>query len=476
MSRYRMPSRRVARAGACGLVAIGAFAAISTAHDEDWRKFAALGNPFHGPKMTKANGGAAIAAGGFPSENVELLAWIPLNKMPGNQLAANDCWGYVSPSGREYAIACGWEGIIYYDITDPGDPQEVGYVPGPALPWHDVKVIGSFAYGVSEGGLGIQVMDLTNIDAGMVVHVGDFEIGGHSTTHNIIANPDSGYIYLAGANIENGGLVAVDVSEPASPQLVGSWSTMYVHDAQVVTYTEGPYAGREIAFCAAGFNGGGTDSGLRIVDVTDKADMFLVGEIEYEGAAYSHQCWLSEDRQYLYLNDEADESNGIVPSTTTRVFDVSDLSNPTFVSDFTNGAAAIDHNHYVHNGLLFQSNYHNGLRVWDLADPAAPTEVAYFDTFPENDSAGFAGTWSNYPFFPSGTVIVNDGIRGLFILDVIVDTCAPDFNGDGSLDILDFVAFQNAFQAGDESADFNGDGVLNILDFVDFQNAFQAGC
>jgi len=54
--------------------------------------------------------------------------------------------------------------------------------------------------------------------------------------------------------------------------------------------------------------------------------------------------------------------------------------------------------------------------------------------------------------------------------------CGGDFNGDGSLDILDFVAFQNAFTGGDESADCDGDGALNILDFVCFQNLFQAGC
>jgi hypothetical protein len=50
-------------------------------------------------------------------------------------------------------------------------------------------------------------------------------------------------------------------------------------------------------------------------------------------------------------------------------------------------------------------------------------------------------------------------------------------NGDGVLDILDFVAFQQAFVAGDSSADCDGDGELsNPLDFVCFQRAFAAGC
>jgi uncharacterized membrane protein len=59
---------------------------------------------------------------------------------------------------------------------------------------------------------------------------------------------------------------------------------------------------------------------------------------------------------------------------------------------------------------------------------------------------------------------------------LMVPTCTADFNGDGALNILDFVALQGAFQNGDASADINGDGDLNILDFVAFQGLFQAGC
>lgn len=54
--------------------------------------------------------------------------------------------------------------------------------------------------------------------------------------------------------------------------------------------------------------------------------------------------------------------------------------------------------------------------------------------------------------------------------------CDADINGDGSLDILDFIALQNAFKSGDLEADIDGDGKLSILDFVAYQNLFQAGC
>ena len=54
--------------------------------------------------------------------------------------------------------------------------------------------------------------------------------------------------------------------------------------------------------------------------------------------------------------------------------------------------------------------------------------------------------------------------------------CPADFDGDGLLTIFDFLAFQNAFDAGDIASDCDGDGSLTIFDFLCFQNAFAAGC
>jgi hypothetical protein len=50
-----------------------------------------------------------------------------------------------------------------------------------------------------------------------------------------------------------------------------------------------------------------------------------------------------------------------------------------------------------------------------------------------------------------------------------------DVNADLNVNILDFVALQQAFVGGDAKGDFNQDGMLNILDFVHYQVAF-VGC
>jgi hypothetical protein len=54
--------------------------------------------------------------------------------------------------------------------------------------------------------------------------------------------------------------------------------------------------------------------------------------------------------------------------------------------------------------------------------------------------------------------------------------CRADYNGDGVVNILDFLSFSNDFQAGAPGADINGDGVLNILDFAAFVQIAAAGC
>jgi len=78
--------------------------------------------------------------------------------------------------------------------------------------------------------------------------------------------------------------------------------------------------------------------------------------------------------------------------------------------------------------VAYQANYTSGLRLVDVSNIASGTgsELAYFDTYPEDDKtcdadsicgvAEYNGAWNVYPFFSSGTLIVTDIDRGLFVL------------------------------------------------------------
>jgi hypothetical protein len=67
--------------------------------------------------------------------------------------------------------------------------------------------------------------------------------------------------------------------------------------------------------------------------------------------------------------------------------------------------------------MMYQSNYESGLRVVDISDRENPKQVGFFDTVPiGTDAPGFGGSWSNYPFFQSGNVLMTSGAEGLFIV------------------------------------------------------------
>ena len=104
--------------------------------------------------------------------------------------------------------------------------------------------------------------------------------------------------------------------------------------------------------------------------------------------------------------------------TRTYVIELTDLDDPNYlyVHEGTNNAT--DHNLYVKGNLVYEANYKSGLRILEFDDLTIDTlvEVAFFDTYPDDDLTGFSGAWNVYPFFPSGTLIVSDIDRGLFVL------------------------------------------------------------
>jgi choice-of-anchor B domain-containing protein len=396
-------------------LALLALTPVLPAHEDDPkildRKPAVAGPGYRASAWGSGGGFAYGTAGSFAAEGVMLLAWMPLGEF-GSPDNGNDCWGYTSLSGREYALFGHYDGLHVVEVTNPASPAIVGDVNGPNSLWRDVKVYQDHAYVVSEGGSGIQVVDLSAVDAGVVSLVNTVTDGGTSATHNVVIDEVSGFLYRCGGSDE--GLRFYDLADPANPSYAGAWSDRYVHDAQVKTFTAGPYANRQIAFTCSGFNGGFTQTGLSIVDVTEKGNPVHRGQVTWPGAEYSHQCWLSEDGQLLYVNDELDE-DGTFP-TTTFILDVSDLDNPAYVGSFTNGNPAVGHNLYVKGDRIYEANYTSGLRIFDASDPLAPVETMWFDTSPGGDGTSFNGLWSSYPYFPSGVVIGSDMERGLFVL------------------------------------------------------------
>lgn len=391
-------------------------ASVATAHDGDpkvldrqpayprkgWRNAGVAAGP------TVASSALSSPQSQFARSNVTLFSWISLPEfgLPANATGSS-CFGYTSPSGREYALMGHSGGMSIVEITQPGSPVIVTTIAGNASLWRDVRAHGHYAYVSTENNGGVQVVDLANLDSGVAPLVNTVVTGGSGNTHTLEINTASGFLYRCGG--AGNGLRIYDLNQdPVNPPFVGQWADRYVHEAQVVSYP-----GREIAICCGGLNGGFTNTGIDIVDVTNKSAPVHLQHLDYGTPGYSHQAWLSPDRQFLYQNDETDTR------PFTRVFDASALGSATptitYLTEFQNGTS-VDHNLYTKGTLLFEANYRSGLRVFDRSASAlAPSLVAYFDTYPADDGLGYNGLWNNYPYFPSGTVIGSDLERGLFV-------------------------------------------------------------
>lgn len=380
---------------------------------------------------TLCDGGSAA---GYPCKNIDLMSFVAKSDMGGGTANLNDIWGYSDPqSGAEIAIVGRTNGTSFVDVTVPESPVFLGFLPSHnngSDSWRDIKVYNDHAFIVADGSgnssHGLQVFDLRSLrnlpSPGQTLSE-TAHMDGFGNAHNIAINQDSGYAYIVGSNQCSGGLYMVDISDPTNPQYAGCFSSDgYTHDAQCVVYA-GPdtdYSGREIC---VGYN----EDTITIVDVTDKYNPVQLSRTLYQGAQYTHQGWFLDDsHSTLIMNDELDESrNG--HNTTSYIYDVSDLQNPVETGRYVGPTAAIDHNLYTRDGYIYESNYRAGLRILDAADIASGqlSEVAYFDTIPNSDSAQFSGTWSNYAYFASGNVIMSDIGNGLF-------TVRPDWDAIGN--------------------------------------------
>lgn len=356
-------------------------------------------------------------AGAFECNNIDLMAQMDLSALGATGIG-NDIWGWTDPlTGKEYALMGLNNGVAFVDVTTPTAPVRLGNLPthSSTSSWRDIKVYRNHAFIVSEAsGHGMQVFDLTQLRTVFSPPV-TFSNTAHysaiSRAHNLVINEETGFAYAVGTNTCSGGLHMINIQTPTSPSFAGCFSSDgYTHDAQCVVY-HGPdtaHQGKEICF---GFN---TDT-ITTVDVTNKSAPVQLARIPYSQTGYTHQGWLTPDHRYVIFNDELDERQ-LGNNTRTYILNIDDLDatgTPTF---FTGATESIDHNLYIRGDQVFQSNYKSGLRILDASSLPTLSEVAYFDTYPNSNSNAFNGTWSNYPFFCSGNIIVSDMDRGLFIL------------------------------------------------------------
>jgi len=403
-----------------------------------------LTGSMHVHAATPCTGGLS---GGLACDSVDLASHVPLASISSNPSAANDIWGFVDLNSlREYVLMGVENGIAVFDVTDAENPLEVGLVPGQSTVWRDVKVYQfhdaaagrwrAYAYvtadSVTEGMFVIDLSGLPNRVA-RVPYSSDF-----IRAHNVYAaNTDYGtglsldgtapQLIVSGSNLDLGRFRIYGLDNPSSPVFrATSLVAGDIHDATSLFVTDA----RKDANCV---NAAGADAcevfvdfgedAVDIWDITVPTDPRRLSQTTYPLLGYVHSgCW-SEDRQFVFVQDELDERDRGQP-TRLIVLSIADLTSPVVAGTWTGPTNAIDHNGFARGNRYYMSNYRRGLTVLDITSPASPTDAGFLDTYPANDAAGFDGAWGTYPFLWSGHIAISDIDTGLYIaqdrtLDVV---------------------------------------------------------
>lgn len=368
--------------------------------------------------------GSSLAFG--QAEEVELLGRWKVDSLVGSSIynnTYNEVWG-LARNGHEYAVIGSTAGTHFIDVTVPTEPTEAFFFPGksngPQIIHRDYHDIGDYMYAVAdEGASSIQVFDLSQLpDTVQVVYDSNELL---QRAHNIFIDETNARMYgfaVKGGINSYAAMRIYDIADPFDIALLGTYGTLggidvgHVHDG---------YVRDNIAFLNCG------NDGFAIVDCTNPRALKVLNFLnptDYPQAGYNHSGWLTDDCSHYYM---ADENWGRAMKT----LDVRNMEDIQIKDTFTAGSDSpfsIAHNQIVACNYLYVSHYYDGLQVYDIADPASPQRVAYYNTTQLAHRNNYEGAWGVYPLLPSGNILVSDMQQGLFVLEGMGDNCDPKAN------------------------------------------------
>jgi hypothetical protein len=239
-------------------------------------------------------------------------------------------------------------GMAIYDLSDPFDPQEVGFWDSTGLGVHRI---------VYEGGK---------------------------------------YAYLSATpeGWRDRIWYVVDVSDPEQPfeRARWWWPGMKLDETMTWPDTESRSVHHAMVQGDRAYVGF-WDSNLAILDISDLDDISVVSHLQWDVGGHTHTALPMPGRDIVVVTDEA-VSNGCDDDPhMVRVVDVSDETNPEVVSiapvpegDFCErglrfGAHCLHENRpdsYRSAELVFTTYFNAGVRVYDVSQPTAPEEIAHW--------------------------------------------------------------------------------------------------
>jgi hypothetical protein len=223
--------------------------------------------------------------------------------------------------------------------------------------------------------------------------------------------------------------VVLDLADPARPAEAARWWWPGQRDDEQPGWPDGQrYAAHHALIAGGRAYLGYDDAGLVVLDVTDMTRPRRVGHVQWEGGS-THTCLPLPGRGLVVATDEQVHDGPLAPVRAIRVIDISGAS--LEVIAMCPHPAGFDHlpgrfgAHNLHENqagsyrserIVFATYFSAGVRVYDLADPQHPVEVAHWIPRP---AAGQPVAQVNDLFVDAaGLVWITDRVGGgLYVLE-----------------------------------------------------------
>lgn len=337
---------------------------------------------------------AFVLSGIFTSEinaqKVRLRSKITPNCGSSSSLKFADIWadGNIAVMG---SYNC--RGAFIFDISNPDAPTLSNWYnptrPGTASTkeqFLEAIVVGNRGYFGSGNGGGVYIVDLTNPASPQLLgRVHSTSGNGHNSIHEMMVFEQNGATYL----LENFNgfsskiLKIINITNPASPVFVrdiNPTEISWVHAFHI----------RGNRMYTSGWGSTSVRGRTEIYDIANIATQAptLLGFIEDAVSPASgnsmHSSWTSEDGIFLYSAREVSSSNGPNPGD-VRIYNVSNPATPLLVNRVTMSDLGLNavtpHNPVVMGDKLYVSWYQAGLQVFDISKPDTVNRIGQYDTY-----------------------------------------------------------------------------------------------
>ncbi len=333
----------------------------------------------------------------------------------------------ITVSGGYAYIGDGRSGLSIVDISDPASPELIGtYASIYDTPAYSVVVSGQYAYVTNQFPGNLQIIDIS--DPSTPTLAANYDVSGQGNADGIAISGN--YAYIAA-----GSLIILDISGP-SPQLVGVYNENGIYALDVAV--SGNYAYVADAY-----------KGLTILNVADPSSPVLAGSYVTEnGIGYTritvsgNYAYGGEYNSFSIIDITDPESPDLVSTYATvgntnnfamagdhayiagsglEIVDIGNPSVPAHVSNYYNGDWARDVS--VSGNYAYVASY-NGLTIADISDPSSPVYAGKYDI----EGADEIDVQGNYAYVASGgsdSVVVS-------IVDV-TDPAVPALTGSAGL-------------------------------------------